>query len=191
MSSEALIIAEKLDALSSSHRPLLDAASAMLRQQAEARAASGAVQRIIADAREFVEAANSEGFDAADALDLIREIAALSASPTEPPGSEGAGEVRADEWLDPASAPKDGTILELAVDYTDGHGALQDALIAPTIGWNDLANTGEDKWHIVGWDWCQDHIRDGSGLIRAWRASRLNACDGALGPLPTINGETA
>jgi hypothetical protein len=40
----------------------------------------GAVEDAIAGAREFVDAADAEGFDAADALDMIREFAALPAT---------------------------------------------------------------------------------------------------------------
>jgi len=39
------------------------------------------VTRAIADAKEFVEAAAADGFDPNDALDLLREIAALADSP--------------------------------------------------------------------------------------------------------------
>ncbi len=42
------------------------------------------VVRLAAEAQEFVEVAQSEGFDAGDALDLIREFAALAKHPTSP-----------------------------------------------------------------------------------------------------------
>jgi len=89
------------------------------------------------------------------------------------------------EWQPAETAPKNGTIVELMVDYTDGGGPLHDAIVACTIGWNSLSDTGEDEWQIVGWSWEQDCICAGSGKILAWRPSRLNAFDDGLPPLPT------
>jgi len=40
------------------------------------------VMRAIADAKEFVEATETDGFDPNDALDLLREIAALATPAT-------------------------------------------------------------------------------------------------------------
>lgn len=88
------------------------------------------------------------------------------------------------DWQPLSTAPKDGTLLELVVDYTDGHHPLHDALIAPTIGFNDLDNTGEDEWRFAGWCWCNDHFTQGEGKVIAWRPARINACEDALGPLP-------
>ena len=90
------------------------------------------------------------------------------------------------DWQPADTAPKDGTLIELVVDYTDGHSPLMDAIRACTVGWNGLADTGEDEWHFFGWDWCQDHVRGGAGKVIAWRPSRLNACDDALPPLPAL-----
>lgn len=41
---------------------------------------SDPITRAIADAKEFVEAAATDGFDPNDALDLLREIAGLTPS---------------------------------------------------------------------------------------------------------------
>lgn len=59
------------------------------------------------------------------------------------------------------TAPKDGSTLPLFVQF-DGDssvGAFEDADEGWTIGTNNLANTGEDEWEIVGWDWEQDTYR--------------------------------
>lgn len=60
-----------------------------------------------------------------------------------------------------STAPKDGTMLRLLVRF-DGDssvGAFEDADTGWTIGANNLANTGDDQWDVVGWDWEQDTFR--------------------------------
>lgn len=74
--------------------------------------------------------------------------------------------------LEPVNAapPKDGTMVCLMVDYSgDGSAPLEDKQIGWTIGYNTLADTGDDEWVIVGWDWCQDRYCHGSGKIIDWR----------------------
>lgn len=71
-------------------------------------------------------------------------------------------------------APKNGQILELLVDYSEGDGSLQDATKAWTIGFNSLENTGEDVWQFAGWSWCGDCFVQGSGEVIGWRHSSLN-----------------
>lgn len=73
------------------------------------------------------------------------------------------------DWRDIATAPKDGSMLELLVDYSDGDHPLEDELQAATIGFNDLSNTGEDEWKFVGWCWTHDHFVDGKGKVIGWR----------------------
>ena len=70
---------------------------------------------------------------------------------------------------DQINPPKDGMMVCLLVDYSeDGESPLQDALTAWTIGYNTLADTGEDEWIMVGWDWCHDCYCQGSGKIIGW-----------------------
>ena len=70
------------------------------------------------------------------------------------------------DQLDP---PKDGTMVCLLVDYSgDGGAPLEDALTAWTIGYNTLADTGDDEWIMVGWDWCHDCYCQGNGKIIGW-----------------------
>lgn len=68
------------------------------------------------------------------------------------------------------TAPKDGTMVHLLVDYRpeDADHPLEDALIAWTIGFNNLSNTGEDVWQFVGWSWTQDCFTDGLGTPLGW-----------------------
>lgn len=59
------------------------------------------------------------------------------------------------------TAPKDGTMLRLFVRF-DGDsnvGPFEDTGEGWTIGTNNMSNTGEDRWDIVGWDWEQDTFR--------------------------------
>jgi len=71
------------------------------------------------------------------------------------------------------TAPKNGTMLRLAIDHTGVSGAcsgglLEDATKAWTIGFNQFEDTGEDRWQFVGWDWCQDTFVDGAGVPIGW-----------------------
>jgi len=66
------------------------------------------------------------------------------------------------------TAPQDGSMVRLLLDYTEGDGALEDKTQAWTIGYNTLADTGEDEWIIVGWNWSQDCWCDGRGKIIGW-----------------------
>ncbi|MFC3059482.1 hypothetical protein [Paenirhodobacter populi] len=71
-------------------------------------------------------------------------------------------------WMPIDTAPKDGRMVFLLVDYTDGAAPLDDAEIAATIGFNCLDDTGEDEWHLVGWNWSQDCFTDGQGTVIGW-----------------------
>ena len=74
-----------------------------------------------------------------------------------------------------ATAPRDGEMLWLLVDYgdstgRDGEGAhpLADAGTAWTIGFNNHDNDGEDVWKFAGWCWCRDHFAEGRGKVIGW-----------------------
>jgi len=71
------------------------------------------------------------------------------------------------------TAPKDGTIVQLLVQFVDhppgqksvlnGAGPLYDtADPCWTIGGNTVENTGVDHWQFVGWNWEQDCFVDTS-----------------------------
>lgn len=68
------------------------------------------------------------------------------------------------------TAPRDGTLVRLLLDYSDEENwvPLEDKIQAWTIGCNTLADTGDDEWIIVGWDWSQDCWCEGSGKIIGW-----------------------
>lgn len=68
------------------------------------------------------------------------------------------------------SAPKDGTLIRLLVDYRsdDAAGALEDAAEAWTIGFNNLRDTGDDEWQLAGWNWSQDCFSEGHGKVIGW-----------------------
>lgn len=70
-------------------------------------------------------------------------------------------------WNDMATAPKDGTIVRLLVQYEEGSFEDSDEP-CPTIGTNSLANTGEDEWQFAGWDWCNDRFTQGHGEPKGW-----------------------
>ncbi len=68
-----------------------------------------------------------------------------------------------------SSAPVDGTMIRLLVDYTDGGAPLEDEHPQSwTIGFNNLGKTGEDRWQFAGWSWIYDHFCEGSGKPVGW-----------------------
>lgn len=94
--------------------------------------------------------------------DRIKALSSLEASPA--PVSE--------EWLDPSTAPKDGTIVRLLVKPDmEAFTSLQDSEDAfETIGFNHSDESGEDTWHFAGWDWAHDCITQGHGEVIGWAA---------------------
>lgn len=69
-----------------------------------------------------------------------------------------------------ASAPRDGRILRLLVDYLadDARNPLDDASEAWTIGSNAFDNDGVDEWQFAGWDWSHDCFTEGEGTVIGW-----------------------
>lgn len=73
------------------------------------------------------------------------------------------------EALPIETAPKNGTMLRLLVDYTDeGENPLEDEHHAWTIGFNQLSDTEEDVWEFAGWSWEQDCFSAGVGKVIGW-----------------------
>ena len=68
------------------------------------------------------------------------------------------------------TAPKDGTMLRLLVDYegVENWMPLTDDNQSWTIGFNDLQNMGDDEWIIAGWNWSQDCFGTGEGKVIGW-----------------------
>jgi hypothetical protein len=70
------------------------------------------------------------------------------------------------KWRDMESAPRDGTLIRLLVNF-DEH-STEDADEAPTIGANNFDNDGEDAWRFAGWCWTHDHFTQGVGTPVGW-----------------------
>lgn len=65
-----------------------------------------------------------------------------------------------------ATAPKDGTLLRLRMDYSgdgDSNALWDTADFAWTIGFNQFDHTGDDTWQYAGWDWNGDEFEKGYG----------------------------
>lgn len=71
-----------------------------------------------------------------------------------------------DEWRDMASAPRDGTMVRLLVEFEEH--STEDADQAPTIGANNFDHDGEDRWQFAGWCWSHDHFVEGKGVPVGW-----------------------
>lgn len=70
------------------------------------------------------------------------------------------------KWRDMATAPRDGTMLRLLVEFTEHQ--TEDADQAPTIGANNFDNDGDDRWQFAGWCWTHDHFTEGKGEPVGW-----------------------
>ena len=78
----------------------------------------------------------------------------------------GAQEDHDPHWRDMATAPRDGTMVRLLVEFTEHE--TEDADQAPTIGANNFDNDGEDRWQFAGWCWSHDHFVEGKGEPVGW-----------------------
>ena len=88
-----------------------------------------------------------------------------------------AGSVPSVYVLPETSAPQDGRLVWILVDYANGNHPLEDARFAWTIGHNTLRDTGEDEWLFAGWSWQQDCFTEGHGTVVGW-------CDAPIPPSP-------
>lgn len=88
-------------------------------------------------------------------------------------------------------APKDGRMLRLLVtfDPKSAAGPFEDtAEPSWTIGTNNVGNTGEDRWDVVGWSWEQDVFCHAYGVkVMGWLpfhpdAEELNRPKGVPAP---------
>jgi hypothetical protein len=65
------------------------------------------------------------------------------------------------------TAPRDGTMLRLLVQFED-HATEDTDAPAWTIGANSFDDTGEDLWQFAGWCWTYDHFTEGKGTPVGW-----------------------
>lgn len=104
--------------------------------------------------------ANSATWQLSNAMKKVEEIAAYDASRA----SRETGDAPTPLPID--SAPRDGTMVRLLVQFTDY--ALEDTGDPMwTIGANGLYG-GDDLWCFAGWDWEQDCFTAGEGTPVGW-----------------------
>lgn len=72
------------------------------------------------------------------------------------------------QWLSPETAPKDGSLLRLLVQFTEHPMEDDDAAPQATVGMNNLGNTGVDEWQFAGWCWTHDRFTQGEGTVVGW-----------------------
>lgn len=80
----------------------------------------------------------------------------------------GAQENHDPKWRDMATAPRDGTLIRLLVEFTEHATEDSEAMPSPTIGANSFDHTGEDVWQFAGWSWEQDCFTQGEGEPVGW-----------------------
>lgn len=78
----------------------------------------------------------------------------------------GAQEDHSPCWRDMSSAPRDGTMLRLLVEFEEH--STEDEDQAPTIGANNFDNDEVDEWKFSGWCWTHDHFVEGKGVPVGW-----------------------
>jgi hypothetical protein len=67
-------------------------------------------------------------------------------------------------WLPIAQAPRDGTLLILAIAPAGREHALEDTEdYTRAIGFNSFDDTDVDEWQFCGWCWSHDHFVAGQG----------------------------
>lgn len=74
----------------------------------------------------------------------------------------------AEQWRPMETAPKDGTLVRLLVEFEDG--ATEDGEGPhPTIGSNTWDNHHDfDEWQFAGWNWTHDCFTQGAGKPVGW-----------------------
>lgn len=127
----------------------------------------------------FVEAMHLQRVVVLNAAEKVVPLAdAIRAlTPPEPPRDE-----RANWCFDMTLAPRDGTLLQLLIQFEtdDWFDGFDDDNPSRTFGFNNFDHDGEDKWQFPAWSWDHDCIlAQGHGRPIAW-ASML--------PLPPAGG---
>lgn len=78
----------------------------------------------------------------------------------------GAQEDHDPHWRPIETAPRDGSMLRLLVEFSEH--STEDEDQAPTIGANNFDNDEEDVWKFAGWCWSHDHFVQGEGVPVGW-----------------------
>jgi hypothetical protein len=75
----------------------------------------------------------------------------------------------AEQWQPMVTAPKDGTLVLLMVEFED-HATEDGEGPFPTIGSNTWDNHHDfDEWQFAGWSWTQDCFTQGVGRPVLWK----------------------
>jgi hypothetical protein len=78
-------------------------------------------------------------------------------------------------WLPMETAPKDGTLIKLLVQFTD-HSFEDDGAPNTTIGANTSTLTLEtEDWKFAGWCWTHDIFTQGEGVPLGWLPLHVSA----------------
>jgi hypothetical protein len=81
--------------------------------------------------------------------------------------SDGTAAAGTGGWQPMSTAPKDGTMVRLLVNFSDN--ATEDTSEpCVTIGANNFDHDGIDEWKFAGWDWQQDCFTEGAGAPVHW-----------------------
>lgn len=95
------------------------------------------------------------------------QLAALAGDTPEQPVSDPDGLPESPRPM--SAAPRDGSMIRLLVQFTEnGVNDGFDSGPAWTIGANTYDDSGDDEWHIAGWDWQQDCFTAGEGEPLGW-----------------------
>jgi hypothetical protein len=111
--------------------------------------------------------------------EMMAQIDEALSTPHHERGAEGAGEPTKVVWRNMATAPKDGTLVRLLVEFE--HHATEDGEgPQPTIGANTYDNHHDfDEWQFAGWNWEHDCYTQGVGTPIGWLPMLADAPCGA------------
>lgn len=95
----------------------------------------------------------------------ITPVTSTESAPAAPPSAPASEPTEV--WLPMDTAPRDGSLIRLLVNFTE-HNLDDDDKPQATIGMNNLGNTAEDQWQFCGWNWAHDCFTQGEGTPIGW-----------------------